>query len=121
MRTYPWGEQTATCSYAVMYGSASGCGTNTTWAVGSIPAGDSPYGLHDMAGNVWEWNRDWYASPYTAGAQTDPVGPGSASSRVFRGGSFEFDAVALRAGFRYSDAPAYAGYSLGGRCVRSFP
>ena len=122
MRTYPWGEQTATCSYAVMYnGSANGCGTNTTWAVGSIPAGDSPYGLHDMAGNVWEWNRDWYASPYTAGAQTDPVGPGSASNRVYRGGSFNGVAVILRAGLRNFVTPSYAYGSLGGRCMRSFP
>ncbi len=121
MRTYPWGEQTATCSYAVISNGINGCGTNATEAVGSIPAGDSPYGLHDMAGNVWEWARDWYASSYTAGDQTDPSGPGSGSSRVYRGGSFNNDAVFQRAGSRYSGAASTTGSYLGLRCARTYP
>ena len=121
MRTYPWGEAPATCSYAVMYdGSTSGCGTNATWAVGSTPAGDSPYGLHDMAGHVWEWNRDWYGL-YSSGAVTDPGGPGSASYRVYRGGSLDYDAVVLRAGLRGTGGPSAAWYNIGLRCMRSYP
>ena len=122
MRTYPWGEATADCNHAVMNNGTYGCGSNATWAVGSkSPAGDSPYGLKDMAGNVWEWNRDWYAAPYTAGDQVDPVGPGSASGRVNRGGSFNNDVVYLRAGYRSYVSPSAAYSDLGLRCSRSFP
>ena len=122
MRTYPWGEAAATCSYAVMSdGGKLGCGTNTTWAVGSKPAGDSPYGLHDMAGNVWERTRDWYGT-YSPESAVDPVGPGSASSRVSRGGCFGYDAAGLlRAGIRSDGPPSGAFYNLGLRCVRAYP
>ena len=57
-------------------------------SVGTIPAGDSPYGVHDMAGNVAEWTRDWYGS-YPAGDQIDPGGIASGIAKVQRGGSFE--------------------------------
>ena len=55
-RRYPWGNQDPTCEYAVMRdGSGNGCGQgNKAWPVGSHPAGASPYGALDMAGNVWE-------------------------------------------------------------------
>ena len=123
MRTYPWGEATATCSYAVMYdGTNNGCGTNATRAVGSKTAGDSPYGLHDMAGNVWEWNRDWYSSTYySSSPATDPYDSASASNRVSRGGDFGNSAVYLRAGFRRYVAPSDAFNYVGLRCMRSYP
>ncbi len=101
-------------------GTNSGCGTNATWAVGSKTAGDSPYGLHDMAGNVFEWNRDWYDT-YSAGAVTDPVGPGSAPVRVLRGGGFWASAGSLRAGYRTSDIVSGTSGVRGLRCMRSYP
>jgi formylglycine-generating enzyme required for sulfatase activity len=121
MRTYPWGDTTANCTSAVMSNGTPGCGTNATWAVGSKPAGDSPYGLHDMAGSVWESTRDW-SGFYSAGDQTDPVGPASASTRVFRGGGLNNDAAYLPAGFRTYYAPPSAAFpDLGLRCSKSFP
>jgi len=60
-RSYPWGNEEATCEYAVMKdGSGNGCGEDKTWPVGNKPLGASPYGALDMAGNVWEWVADWY-------------------------------------------------------------
>jgi serine/threonine-protein kinase len=65
-RIYPWGNEPATCDYAVMddlLGRGNGCGGgNSAWEVGSKPEGISPYGALDMAGNVAEWVADW--DPY---------------------------------------------------------
>jgi len=120
MRTFPWGELTTACSYAVQAdGGSKGCGTNATWPVASKMAGDSPYGLHDMAGNVWEWNRDWYGA-YAADPQTDPAGPASAAARVLRGGAFNSASTDLRGGYRLSVFAAYTSGDLGGRCVRGY-
>lgn len=121
-RKYPWGNEDATCEYAVMDDGGNGCGTDSTWNVcGKSPAGDSPYGLCDMSGNVWEWVSDWYDSGYyTNSPASNPTGPVSGSGRVVRGGSlydYHLD-VFLRASYRYYGSPSYDGGNLGFRCVR---
>ncbi len=91
-RSYPWGNATPSSSTANFGDSSRG-----TTAVGSYPAGASPYGLLDMAGNVWEWTADWYDAGYYASApQRDPTGPSSGSGRVLRGGSFVYNATDVR-------------------------
>ena len=119
MRTYPWGEAAASCTYATMNAGASGCGTNTTWPVGSRPAGDSPYGLHDMAGNVWEWTRDWQG-PYSAADQVNPTGPGSGILMIGRGGAFDYTNN-LQSSSRCSGGQWDAYAAAGFRCTRSYP
>lgn len=122
-RKYPWGNETATCDYAVMDEGGDGCGTDSTWAVGSKPAGVSPYGALDMSGNVWEWVEDDWHSNYT-GAPTNGtawVENPRASSRVARGGSFGdyvYD-YHLRSSYRDYGDPAYYYGSIGARCCRS--
>ena len=120
-RKYPWGNEDATCDYAVMDDGGNGCGTGSTWDVcGKSPAGDSPYGLCDMAGNVWEWVSDWYGSDYYSNSpSSNPTGPDSGSGRVRRGGSFVNDYDGLRASNRIVDYPSYDSGNLGFRCSRS--
>ena len=57
--------------------------------VGYFDAGQSPCGLYDMAGNVWEWVNDWYQSDYySVSPYSNPTGPDSGDVRVFRGGGW---------------------------------
>ncbi len=122
-RKYPWGNAPATCDYTVINGNgALGCGTDSTMSVCSkSPAGDSPYGLCDMAGNVWEWTADWHSSSYYSSSPTNnPAGPTSGSDRVKRGGSFGSSfGYGLRVSFRGYASPSDVECYLGFRCARS--
>ena len=89
----------------------------------NIPVGSlrSPnaLGLHDMSGNVWEWCSDWKGD-YPSGAQTNPTGPTTGSSRVIRGGSWGLYPQCCRVAFRYFLAPGDRGNYLGFRLARTF-
>jgi len=87
--------------------------------VGSFPAGMSPYGLLDMAGNVWEWVSDWYDDDYYGVSERrDPAGPEKSDDRVVRGGSWSNESDSIRAAYRYSLPPETRITTVGFRCAR---
>lgn len=85
---------------------------------GSAPEDVSPYGVLDMAGNVSEWVKDWYAENYyAAGPSHDPQGPLRGSFRVLRGGDWTQSHLELRLSHRGWDEMTYWGPMLGFRCA----
>lgn len=77
------------------------------------------WGLHDMLGNVSEWCSDRYGA-YDGRAATDPASPASDSYQVFRGGSWNVNAVNCRAAYRNCNPyPDYNDYDIGFRLARS--
>lgn len=98
-REFPWGNDFAAdkCNCR-----ASGVGGPT--AVGSYPEGVSPFGCHDMAGNVWEWTDSWFDAERTR--------------RVLRGGGWSSGVMSVRACYRGRDLPRYSSHVYGFRCAR---
>jgi formylglycine-generating enzyme required for sulfatase activity/uncharacterized caspase-like protein len=112
-RRYPWGED---WEPARANGNMS---VKTTRPVGSYPNGVSPYGAHDMAGNVAEWVSDWFdASYYQQSPERNPKGAASGQSRVLRGGSWYFNPIGLRTAYRDYDSPDDRLTLVGFRCAR---
>ncbi len=111
-RLYPWGNGGPTCDLA------NGNCIGDTDAVGSYPDGRSPYGVYDMAGNVWEWVNDWYSSTYYATSPSEnPTGPDSGERRVVRGGSFAGGPGMLTAYRNGGNLPTKTSVTIGFRCV----
>jgi len=91
-----------------------------TAPVGSYPNGISPYGLYDMAGNVWEWVADWYDSSYYANSpSSNPMGSSSGEYRVLRGGSWDSDGDNARSAYRSWYDPSLFSLNVGFRCALS--
>jgi formylglycine-generating enzyme required for sulfatase activity len=119
-RIYPWGNNAPTCSLANFDPSGGSECVGDTSTVGNYPDGVSPYGIYDLAGNVWEWVADWYDEHYYANSPyRNPQGPASGEYRVLRGGLWYDNGLNLRASNRGRLAPDLWLNDIGFRCSRS--
>jgi len=119
-RIYPWGNDPPTPLHA-NYGKMGSHDYETLAPVGTLEAGKSPYGIYDMAGNVWEWVSDWYDNDYYKNSpQQNPGGPSMGGFKVIRGGSWTSSPRNLRSADRYWDPPSFRSlYFPGFRCAKN--
>lgn len=113
-RDYPWGNE-APEPWRMRYARHT---PGTTYRPETLPLADvnetlglSPFGLRHMAGNVWQWCRDWYA-PYS-----DGLAKGQSQVRSERGGSWIGPSFLCRSSYRRGRVPTARGRCLGFRCV----
>ncbi|MCC6905741.1 MAG: SUMF1/EgtB/PvdO family nonheme iron enzyme [Anaerolineae bacterium] len=110
---FPWGLDVLD-KYYLNYGSLYG----HTLEAGSYPAGKSPLGAYDMAGNLAEWVNDWYLDNYyELSPAVNPPGPDAGTFKVVRGGSYESQGNGLMTSFRDYKHPLTQAPTIGFRCA----
>jgi len=116
-RMWPWGNAFGP-EHTNLWGAEDGYGK--TAPVGSFPAGASPHGVLDLAGNVWEWCADWYGEGYyTSSPRQNPPGPDVGQRKILRGGSWINRPATLRTSNRFEVLPVDRSPYIGFRCARS--
>lgn len=119
-RTFPWGEEFRlnAANTPVRWSSLGREGDTTP--VGAFPSGVSPYGLHDMSGNVWEWTDAWYKAYPGNTRESENYGQ---KYRTLKGGSW-WDCSFYKCGIsapvfnRSFFSPKVKNASFGFRCAR---
>jgi formylglycine-generating enzyme required for sulfatase activity len=118
---FPWGWFFPSCDYANWNDRrlGGGCGKSSTWPVGSFPLGASPYGVDDLAGNVWEWVVDDYDKGfYATSSDTNPVKGPKGTMGILRGGGYGSDGwEGWRAANRFAFNKLNQTAGIGFRCV----
>lgn len=116
-RKYPWGNcwEHDRCHSNELH-------HHRTSEVTCYPYGLSPYGLFNMAGNVWEWCHDWYAADYYKESPiSNPKGPKTGTEKVVRGGSWNSNGNDMRISKRKSFPPNSRQADIGFRMVCEDP
>ena len=123
-RTYPWGNTPPKArqhaNFARRY--------NRPIPVGQFPKGESPNGIADLAGNVWEWCLDEYSPTFyqqhNGGTSQDPLNlqfRDVLRARVIRGGAWDVGRAFLRSSLRFKFYPLDSTHTIGFRVVRPRP
>lgn len=116
-RSYPWGNRAPTSDLANYYNGNIG----DTAPVGEYPAGASPYGLLDMAGNVLEWTADVHGIPVSQTTSNISKTAQTTQENYYakRGGAWSYSAENLNTDDRFLDRGGRYYDNLGFRCART--
>lgn len=119
-RRFPWGNVEPTAKH--LNYNQRWIGEKTLMPVGSYEAGKSPFGVYDMAGNVWEWVNDWYdAQYYEKSPKKNPKGPDAGVKKVIRGAGWQNETPTVRIFTRVESDPMGRNESTGFRCAADVP
>ncbi|MCW3094831.1 MAG: exported protein of unknown function, partial [Chthonomonadaceae bacterium] len=119
-RKFPWGND---FDRSKLWASSKFGDAGGTKPVGSFPSGASPFGVLDMAGNVWQWCSDWYDPNFYSSRLATERNPenqsvGDQKFRVLRGGSWDScDPLDFLSADRHDDVPDDWYNYIGFRCV----
>jgi formylglycine-generating enzyme required for sulfatase activity len=122
-RAYPWGEEED--ANRANYDKTQ---IGSTSAAGCFSGGTGPYGVEELAGNVWEWTRslwgrNWskpdFGYPYDPADGREELEAAQEVMRVLRGGSFNFDVQYVRCAVRFRGNPDFRNWDYGFRVVAS--
>lgn len=126
-RRYPWGDELTPEGRHmanIWQGRFPVKNTADDGYAGTAPVSAFPpngFGLHQMAGNVWQWCADWWGTDHPTGPVRDPGGPATGPGKVMRGGSYlchDSYCNRYRAAARTSNELGGAGGNTGFRCAR---
>jgi len=118
-RVFPWGNELPTNDRVTFRRKFDKVGFKALEMVNSMPNGRSPYGVHHMAGNAWEWVSDWYEDIYYERSPfANPKGPNIGVSKVLRGGNWYYKAYYMRTTYRFNEKPGVFKNWQGFRCAK---
>lgn len=117
-RRFPWGDVEPTHKHLNF--NQVWQGEKTLVPVGIYEKGKSPYGLYDVAGNVWEWVDDWYDSQYYENSpRENPQGPKTGTHKVLRSSGWQVETPMARIFTRVRNATLNRDHSTGFRCAKN--
>ncbi len=119
LRAFPWGDSNPSCAKANAKDELLGSNcVGDTLPVGSLAEGASPYGVMDMAGNVWEWVQDWYVLDENGlRIVVDPFAQDLGFHKVVKGGSWDYSWSRLRIAYNSDHEADAHKISFGFRCA----
>lgn len=118
---FAWGDVEPTNEHA-NFNQLAWRGEATLVQVGIYEKGKSPYGIYDVAGNVWEWVSDWYqVDYYSHSPKENPQGPASGTYKAVRSSGWQGETPQMRVFTRIKSLPNDRNDSTGFRCVQDVP
>jgi formylglycine-generating enzyme required for sulfatase activity len=118
---FAWGDVEPTTEHA-NFNQPAWRGEATLVEVGIYEKGKSPYGIYDVAGNVWEWVSDWYQVDYYSHSPThNPQGPETGTEKALRSSGWQGETPQMRVFTRIKSLPTDRNDSTGFRCAQDIP